>query len=173
MDLRDLGYSLIMDAIEKVKPEAAIRNSLALKENSLTVNEISFSLSDFKGIYVIGFGKAGSAMAQTVEHILGETLSGGMVITKYGHSLPTRKIQVVEAGHPVPDKNTLRYTGELLDFIKNTPEKALIITLISGGGSALLESLPPSISLEHLQQLTQSLLASGADITELNTIRKH
>jgi glycerate-2-kinase len=173
MDLREEAISMIMKAIEVVRPSRALLNTVRIQNHHLYIKDQPLSPDQFDGIYVIGFGKASAAMASSMEQILGDQLKSGIVITKYEHSVPTSKIKVVEAGHPVPDENTLRFTNELIAFLRNIPKKSLVFTLISGGGSALLESLPTDISLEDLQTTTSLLLKSGADITEINTIRKH
>jgi glycerate 2-kinase len=123
-------------------------------------------------LVVVGAGKAAAAMAQVVEsHYEGTDLTG-LVITRYGHSLPTHRIEVVEAGHPVPDEAGERATQRLLELVQGLTEDDLVLCLISGGGSALLAA-PKGITLQNKAALTKHLLASGADITEMNTVRKH
>jgi glycerate 2-kinase len=125
---------------------------------------------------LIGFGKAACPMAKAVEEIVPDLMHKGMVITKYGHCPPsyyTGACSVIEAGHPLPDENGLRGTAEMVKLLKNADEKTLIICLISGGGSALLASPAEGITLAEKQKVTELLLTGGADIFELNTVRKH
>ncbi len=135
----------------------------------------SYTKGLFKKLVLIGFGKASCPMAESVHEEVGDLITDGMVITKYGHceehSLGT--VTVHEAGHPVPDINGLQGTSRLLDLVQSADDRTLIVCLISGGGSALLVSPVAGISLDEKQSLTQHLLKAGADIGEVNTVRKH
>ena len=123
---------------------------------------------------VVGAGKAGGAMALAVErHWPGNAPLEGIVITRYGHSLPTRRIRVIEAGHPVPDEKGEGAAREILAAASSLAEEDLLLVLVSGGGSALLSLPAEAIPMEDLKAVTKSLLASGATIQEMNTVRKH
>ena len=123
-------------------------------------------------LVVLGAGKAAAAMARIVEaHYQGHKLEG-FVITRYAHALPTRTLEVVEAGHPVPDKAGRAATARALELARSLGPDDLLLCLISGGGSALLTA-PNGVSFEQKIALTRALLRSGADITEMNTLRKH
>lgn len=124
---------------------------------------------------VAGFGKAAPAMAAALAESLGDLLETGLVITKYGHALATvpEQIKVCEAGHPVPDGHGLRASEEIIRLVRAVDERTLIVTLISGGGSALFVAPLDGISLADKQKTTSLLLHAGADISELNTVRKH
>ena len=123
---------------------------------------------------VVGAGKAAGAMALAVErHWPAGAPLEGVVITRYGHGLPTRRIRVVEAGHPVPDEHGEAAAREILALASSLGEDDLLLVLVSGGGSALL-SLPVSgVSMADLKAVTRMLLASGAPIQDMNTVRKH
>tara|TARA_Y100001934_G_scaffold275503_1_gene370042 strand:- start:128 stop:1378 length:1251 start_codon:yes stop_codon:yes gene_type:complete len=121
---------------------------------------------------VVGAGKASASMAQTIEKYWNGTLEG-LVITRYGHMLPTNKIKVVEASHPVPDEIGLCATKQILKMVEPLDNNDLVICLISGGGSSLLTLPSPGISLLDKQSITQKLLMSGATISEINCVRKH
>lgn len=123
-------------------------------------------------LVVLGAGKAAAAMAQAVEAHYPLNKLEGLVVTRYAHALPTQKIEVVEAAHPVPDKAGQDATQRVLEIAASLREDDLLLCLISGGGSALLTSAA-SITLEQKAALTQALLESGADIKEMNTVRKH
>ncbi|PCJ90541.1 MAG: glycerate kinase, partial [Porticoccaceae bacterium] len=126
----------------------------------------------FGNVVVIGAGKAAAAMASSLEKSWGGTLSG-LVVTAYGHSVPCNQIEVIEAAHPMPDKNSEIAAQRILNLVSDLNKNDLVICLLSGGGSSLL-SLPASgITLEDKQQINTALLKSGADINELNCVRKH
>ena len=145
-----------------------------------------FIKKNFNKLLVIGFGKASFQMARAVEEIFGAGLiKEGVVVTKYGHckdqrsvvsgkqSAKLKKIKVYEAGHPIPDENGIKATEEIIRLLKNADEDTLVLCLISGGGSALNVSPYEGISLNEKQLITDMLLKAGADITELNAVRKH
>lgn len=121
---------------------------------------------------VIGAGKASAAMACALEQHWPGDLSG-LVITRYGHGAPCKRIEVVEAGHPVPDAAGLAATQRIKTLVSGLSEDDLVICLLSGGGSALLVDPAPGISLAEKRDLTQALLLSGATIREINCVRKH
>lgn len=121
---------------------------------------------------VIGAGKAAGAMAKAVEdHWRGPL--GGLVVTRYGHGAPCQKIEVVEAGHPVPDAAGLEAAERILAMVKGLTADDLVLALISGGGSALLALPAPGLSLADKQGINKALLKSGAAITEMNCVRRH
>jgi hydroxypyruvate reductase len=121
---------------------------------------------------VVGAGKAGAAMAQALEQAWPGELSG-LVVTRYGHAVPTRQIEIVEASHPVPDDAGQAAAARMLGMVQGLSENDLVICLISGGGSALLALPAAGLSLADKQQISRSLLKSGANITEMNCVRKH
>ena len=127
-------------------------------------------------VVVVGIGKSAAAMAKAVEDTW--TQAGytdpleGLVITRYGHGVPTQSIEVIEAGHPVPDANGMVGAKRILDQVAPLTADDLVICLISGGGSALFTLPPEGISLENLADINRQLLASGADIVSMNTVRK-
>jgi glycerate 2-kinase len=121
---------------------------------------------------VVGAGKASAAMALAFEeHWTGEL--SGLVITRYGHGAPCRRIEIVEAAHPVPDANGRDAALRMGELVKGLSEDDLVLCLISGGGSALLAAPAPGLTLEDKQSVNRQLLASGAPISEMNCVRKH
>ena len=159
MTLRMDADTIIRESIQQVLPDEAVKNALCGKE-----------FGEGK-IYVVAAGKAGWQMAHAASNILGNRIESGVVITKYDHvkkEIP--KIQCFEAGHPIPDKNSFIGTQAALDLVSNLKKEDTVLFLLSGGGSALFEK--PLISGEELQDITNQLLACGAEITEMNTIRK-
>ena len=127
-------------------------------------------------VVVVGIGKSAAAMAKAVEDTWAQAGNNdpipGLVITRYGHGVPTQSIEVIEAGHPVPDKNGMRGARRILQQVESLTADDLVICLISGGGSALFTLPPDGISLSNLADINRQLLASGADITAMNTVRK-
>jgi len=123
---------------------------------------------------VVGAGKAAAAMAFAVEaRWPGEAPLSGIVITRYGHGLPLRRIELVEAGHPVPDAPGQAAALRILEAARSLGGDDLMIVLVSGGGSALLSAPVPGVTMADLQSVTRALLASGAPIQDMNTVRKH
>lgn len=122
--------------------------------------------------YVIGAGKAAARMAQVFEEHWPHEYEG-IVITRYGYNLPTKKIKVIEAAHPVPDEAGQKGAMDMLDFLKDTKEEDLVICLLSGGGSSLLTCPVEGVDFASIQDLNKQLLKCGASIHEINTVRKH
>ncbi|HEX8528476.1 MAG TPA: glycerate-2-kinase family protein, partial [Cytophagales bacterium] len=165
--------TLFQAAVAAVQPAPLIRKNVRLTGNHLTVAGSAFDLSRVERIYVVGAGKATAPMAAALEEILGEAIADGIIIVKYGHTVPLRRIRTVEAAHPVPDENGLAGTRALVALVEKAGERDLVICLLSGGGSALLIDAPPGCTLSDVQPFFGLLLASGADIAEVNTVRKH
>ncbi|TET54034.1 MAG: glycerate kinase, partial [Desulfobacteraceae bacterium] len=159
--------------IEAVDPERAVRKYVRRKGNRLFVGDRSYALDRFKRILLIGAGKGTAPMAKALEEILGDRLTEGWIIVKYGYGMPLEKIHTMEAGHPIPDEAGLKATEVVLDQIRECTEEDLIICAFSGGGSALLPAPSPPINLDQKQETTRLLLDSGATINEINAIRKH
>ena len=159
MKLRNDCDQIIAQAITAVQPAAAVRR--ALKEITLTGGRV----------VLVAAGKAAWSMARAAYDCIGEQLSGGIGITKHGHAQgPIGSLLIREAGHPVPDDDTFSATEEALALTQDLTAEDTVLFLLSGGGSALFEA--PLVPQEELQKITQSLLACGADIVEMNTIRK-
>jgi hydroxypyruvate reductase len=112
-------------------------------------------------------------MAQVIEEICGTYISGGIVVTKYGHSLALERIRLIEAGHPLPDAAGIRAVRETRELLRGLSPSDTVICLISGGGSALWPAPAEGITLEEKQEVTQLMLRAGATIRELNAVRKH
>ena len=159
MSTRTDAQQIIQSALAACLPDAAVRRALEGKE--------------FSGgrIYLVAAGKAAWQMAQCAAQMLGDRLTAGVVVTKYDHSkgeIP--RCTVYEGGHPVPDENSFRGTRAAMDLVQNLTAEDTVVFLVSGGGSALFES--PLVPGGDLARLTKDLLACGADIVEMNTLRK-
>ncbi len=160
-------------ALQAVDPAAAIRRHVVLEGNLLTIDGCGYDLEQFENVYVVGAGKAGSVMAGAMESILGDLLTGGRVNVKYGHSTPLRRVEVVEAGHPIPDAAGVAGTEKIVELLAPLGEGDLVFCLLSGGGSALLPLPADGVTLQEKQAVTELLLQCGASINETNTVRKH
>lgn len=159
MTLRQDTDFIIKEAIHQVLPDEAVAKALRNK---------TFGTGK---IYLVAAGKAAWQMAKTAGEILGNQLEKGVVVTKYDHvkeALP--RMECYEAGHPVPDENSFQATQAALDLVSGLQAEDTVLFLLSGGGSALFEK--PLVSGEELADITKQLLACGADIVEMNTIRK-
>lgn len=134
-----------------------------------------YNAGKYEKLYILSFGKAACTMARAAIDNIGELVTGGIVITKYGHadSFFADKMRIFEAGHPVPDENGYRATKEVIRLLEQSDKRTLLLCLISGGGSSLLVAPYPGISLEDKQEITKLLLRSGANIYEMNAVRKH
>ena len=156
--LRSDAEKAIYTAINAVMPEGAVRKALLGKQ--------------FPGrVFLVAAGKAAPKMAEAATSVLSAPITDGVVISKYGHfEEPITGLRCFEAGHPVPDKNSVAAADAVLKMTENLREDDTVLFLLSGGGSALFEK--PLIPLEELKDITSQLLACGADIVEINTIRK-
>ncbi len=156
--LRNHADQIVREAIASVQPDAAVRRALSGRK--------------FTGrVLLVAAGKAAWQMAKAASDCLGSRIENGVVVTKYGHVMgPIANFSCFEAGHPVPDENSFRGTQAALDLVSDLTEKDTVLFLLSGGGSALFEK--PLVPAEELQDITGQLLACGADIVEINTIRK-
>ena len=158
MDLRKDADQIIDAAIKAVQPDAAVQRALKGRE--------------FSGkVVLVAAGKAGWQMAKAASDCLGDRIDRGVVVTKYDHVMgEIPNVDCYEAGHPVPDENSFLATRKALEAVSSLTEQDTVLFLLSGGGSALFED--PLIPGEELQDITKQLLACGAEITEINTIRK-
>lgn len=193
--LRDDVLTILDAAIRAVDPHQAVLDNVRLAGDALWIGGRSYALADLGRILVVGGGKAGTPMAAAVCEALGDRIVGGAVNVKYGHTsaaggwrvsygrggesyepparAETGPIAIHEAGHPVPDAAGLAGAEKIAAMLSALTERDLVVVLISGGGSALLPLPVAGVSLGDYQKLTSILLASGADITEINILRKH
>jgi glycerate 2-kinase len=201
-DFRTRITAVLEAAIRAVDPCEAVHAHVTLDGDALRIAGRAHPLSEIDRILVVGGGKAGVPMAAALARLLGARITAGSINVKYGHTAgsggwrvrfeqrplaagvladavsaagrpPTGTIQVIEAGHPVPDAAGQAGASQIAALLQGLTPRDLVFVLISGGGSALLPSPVQGISLADYQSLTQALLRCGADITEINTIRKH
>jgi hydroxypyruvate reductase len=172
-DHREDIVRIFSAALAAVDPFAAVRRAVVLSGDVLSVSGRTYDLSRYDRILAVGAGKATARMARAVEEILGDRLTGGAVVVKYGHAAPLRNIRQFEAAHPVPDEAGVEGTRRIVGLLQEADERALVLCLLSGGGSALLVAPGRGVSLADKQRTTELLLRAGADIGELNAVRKH
>lgn len=170
---KTIAETIFLAGVESVLPDRLITREMSLKDNCLKIGNLIFSLETMENIYVIGAGKASAMMGTEVEKILGERITDGHIVVKYGYSCKLKYIEVSEANHPVPDANGLRATKEILKIAEMANWSDLVICLLSGGGSSLLPDISEGSSSDDMIKVNDLLINSGACITEINAVRKH
>lgn len=193
--LRNDVLAILEAAIHAVDPQQAVLANMRLEDEKLHIAGKAYALADLDRVLVVGGGKAGTPMAAAAYEVLGDRILAGAVNVKYGHTsaaggwrlryghggaphevrdrADTGPIRITEAGHPMPDATGLAGAQHIAELLTGLSERDLVLVLISGGGSALLPLPVEGVSLEDYQQLTNLLLRCGADITEINVLRKH
>lgn len=160
-------------ALEAADPGRAILRHLRFDGRVLTAGRKRYNLGSFDRIQVIGAGKASAAMAHAVERLLGRRIAGGRINVPDGETTRLRRITLHSCGHPIPDARGVEGAHRILEIARTAGPRDLLICVISGGASALLPAPAPPLTLEQKQGITRQLLASGATIQEMNTVRKH
>lgn len=160
-------------ALAAADPYQAVFNAVKLEGDQLLVADRRYDLASFRRILVVGAGKATARMAQAVEKLLGDRIMAGQIVVKTGHSEQLAIIRQAEASHPIPDAAGVAGAQAILDLLKDTDEQTLVLCLLSGGASALLVAPAAGLTLHDKQDATRLLMHAGADITELNAVRKH
>jgi len=181
MNQRDEALQFLKAALAAVDPYESVRRVLSREDDALTLQqagtELRFDLAGIDRLCVVGCGKASAPMARAVEELVGDRISSGLVVVKYGHTLPEETlpthIRIAEAGHPEPDAAGVTQAKAVMEILKGASEKDLVVALMSGGGSAVWPLPASPITLEEKVELTRQLLASGANIHDINVVRKH
>ncbi|MBI3611552.1 MAG: glycerate kinase [Nitrospirae bacterium] len=172
---------LIRSALKAADPATAVRRSLRIEKSRLVVKdqtenqsqEYFYEVGRIRRLVVIGAGKAAPAMAAAVESVLGSRITDGLLVTKAGRFKPLKKVQVLTAGHPIPNRAGRIVAERLIHLVDGSDPDDLVLFLLSGGASALLPFPVKGITLRDKQRVTSQLLRSGATIQELNAVRKH
>jgi len=171
---RKLALEAIEFAINAVNPKKIIKSKVSLRNGILTVGNCRFDLKAFNHIYLIGGGKASGLMAETLEEILGDYLSDGLVIIPHQSAQPKTKIvKIFRGSHPLPDNDGVEGTKKIVEISEKATKEDLVICILSGGGSSLMSMPKDGISLQDMREVIEALLKSGARIDEINTVRKH
>ncbi|HYW48278.1 MAG TPA: glycerate kinase [Bryobacteraceae bacterium] len=160
--LRRDARAIFQAALEAADPAGAVIRYLKRRDTSR-----------YRRVWVIGAGKAGASMAQAAERVLGRRIAGGLVNVKYGHVARLRRIELNECGHPVPDERGVAGAARIAGIAEAAEKDDLVVCLISGGASALMPLPAAPVTLEEKQAVTRLLLACGANIHEINAVRKH
>ncbi len=173
MSLRKDALAICKAALRAADPEEALLRHVKCADGVLTAGGGKYRLEKIRNIYVVGAGKACAPMAKAVEKLLGKRITASCVIVKDGHTLPLRRVQLREAAHPVPDERGVAAAEEILALAAGAGGEDLVICLISGGASALMPLPAEGFTLAEKQGLTRQMLAAGANIHEMNCVRKH
>ena len=171
--LRRHAAAIFRAALKAADPVLALERHLKLNGDVLIAEGVRYPLRRFDNIFVVGAGKAGAAMAYGVERVLGKRISAGLINVKDGHTRKLRRIELNECGHPVPDARGVDGSRRIAEIASAAGERDLVICVISGGASALLPLPADPVTLSEKQEATQLLLDSGANIHEINAVRKH
>ncbi len=165
----ELALAIYSDVLDAVRADRLVHAAMQRVGDNLFIQGIHIDLSHFNSVWIAGAGKASVQMAVAASEILGDRLAGGLIVTKYAELVPG--LQVLQGAHPVPDETSLLAGESMLEFAHSKHEKDLVLFMLSGGASALMESLNDGLSLKDLQDTNRLLLASGADIVEMNRVR--
>ncbi len=177
-EMRTEAKAIFRESLRSVNPYGAVKNFVRVKDDQLILgkdetDQTSLNLKQFDRISLVGGGKATAPMAKAMEVLLGDRIHKGLINVKYGFTEKLSVTQTVEASHPLPDENGVKGTKAILNLLAKANNKDLIISLISGGGSALLCRPAQGITLSEKQTVTGMLLDCGAGIDEINAVRKH
>lgn len=167
---------IVSVGLNAVDPCKVIQDSLFIHQNKLSLGKNIYNLSDYQRVILIGFGKAAQGMALGVKLALGKYLDEGLIITKFKNPLLEMElcpeIITLVGNHPIPGKKSMESSKRIIDFLKDSCNEDLIICVISGGGSALFTQPIDGISFKEMQSISEKLITSGADINEINEVRK-
>ncbi len=172
-DMREVLTSIFLAGVEAASPRRAVRGAVRREDHRLRVCGTDYDLGGFRHIYVIAAGKGAAPMAGGIEEILGDRITAGLAVVPYGYGGELEKIEIVEASHPLPDREGLKAAARVLKIAKGADKDDLVLCLISGGSSSLLASPVDGITLDDKVRLTGTLLRCGARIGQINTVRKH
>lgn len=175
-ELRRDILTLVNEGFQSADPVVAVKKTVKVFNNKVRIFNELIDLSRYDNLIVLGFGKASFKMALGLEQVIGDKINSGIIIAPKGIEINEKllkRIKVLYGNHPYPSKDTITSSLKLIELAKQANEKTLVFILISGGGSALFEVLPNSITLDELTSLSKLLIKSGADIKEINTVRKH
>ncbi len=171
--LRKQALQIFRAALVAADPMEAVARHLCVDGDQLIAGKRRYRLNSFRNIYVLGAGKASAAMGAAVERILARRVTGGLINVKDGHLARLRRIELNECGHPVPDRRGVDGARRIAALARQAGERDLVLCVISGGASALMPAPAEPITLEEKQAVTKLLLACGANIHEINSVRKH
>ncbi|HHV57546.1 MAG TPA: glycerate kinase [Firmicutes bacterium] len=170
---REMALEIVERALAQADPYRAVRRLVKLEGDILTVGSHTFNLSQAGRIFVVGAGKAAFPIARALEDILGERIQRGIVICKYGQEGELTRIEKRLASHPVPDESGFAAAQDILALVQETQPGDIVFAAFTGGSSALMPYPVAGVTLEEKKQVNRLLLYSGANIIEINAVRKH
>lgn len=171
--MRAAAREIFAEAVRAADPRASVLRHLRREGDRLLAGGEAYDLAAAGRVIVVGAGKGTAPMAEAVEEIAGDRIDAGLVIVKDGHARPLARIEQAEASHPLPDERGRRATERLLGLVAGAGEADLVLCLLSGGASSLLVAPDGELTLEDKRAASRLLMGAGADIAELNTVRKH
>ena len=171
--LRSDAVDIFNAAVKSADPANAVTSRVHVNGGAIEVASRSYLFADFPRVFIVGGGKAAVPMARAMEMLLGERLTGGVVVAPYGQRQPLQKVRILEAAHPIPDLAGLEGARLIAGIARQASAHELIFVLLSGGGSALLPYPIDGLMLADKQTVTQLLLRSGATIQQINAVRRH
>ena len=167
---RKICLELIEEALKSIQPQNIIGKNLSLENDILTIQDRKINLTEFKRVFLLGFGKGSAGLSKKIEKILGDFLTKGFVIDLVAEKLS--KIELSTGTHPLPSNENFIFTKKVVEQLNKLTERDLVLIVVAGGGSAMFV-YPYKITVEKLIEVNRSLLVSGADIKEINIVRKH
>lgn len=170
-DNRKLALELIEAAFSSIRPEEIFKKTFSMENNFLKIKDQNFAIDHYERVFLVGLGKGSALMCKIIEEKLGDKLTKGFDIDVVG-SPGFSKVEYTKGTHPLPSQVNIDYTKKVLEATTGLNEKDLVLVVICGGGSAMFED-PINLSFERLEKLFKDMLNSGADITEMNIVRKH
>ncbi len=165
--------SIFKEALHASHAGKAVEARLQVSSGAIRAGRRAIALDRVERVGIVAIGKAAPAMAEAVPSAIKDKMSFGLIITKEGYSRPVEGFEVREAGHPVPDRNSIRATDEVVEHVSELSDEDLLLVLISGGASALLTSPVKEVGLNDTIELTKIMLHSGLDIQKMNIVRSH
>jgi len=173
MGMKQAAREIFDEAVRAADPYKGILRFVKVEHGDIVIDGERYPAEQYTKVVVVGGGKASARMGQALEDALGDRIDAGWINTKYGHSIPLRHITVLECGHPVPDLRGIEGSRKIIEILRAADERTLVICLLSGGGSALMPAPADGVTLEEKQEVTKLLLGAGANIGEINAVRKH
>ena len=170
--LRKDAREIFNEALDAADPKRCVFEHVSLEDGILSVDSQNYKISDYKSIFVVAFGKAASLMAKSVEELLGNSITEGIVISNSKPDYSFTNMDFYLSSHPMPDDKSLQAAIKVTSLLDKSGEEDLVIFLISGGGSSILAMPREGLSIEEKRKVTEKLLLSGVDTQGLNTVRK-
>jgi hydroxypyruvate reductase len=168
---RETALACLEAGIGSVLPDRVVERSVSLSENALVVDDLRYDLDEYDRVVVLGGGKAAGGVARALEALLGDRIDDGIVVA--AEPAETDRIEVAVGDHPVPTERSVEGARRVLELAAEADERTLILAVVTGGASSLLAAPAEGVSLADLRATTDALLDSGAEIAELNAVRKH